>query len=91
MGKHQRVLVLAAELFEDMELLYPVYRLRAEDVEVTIAGLTTDDVTGKKGHGPVKVDATVDDVEPGSFQALVIPGGFAPDKLRRSERVLSLV
>lgn len=91
MGKDQRVLVLAADLFEDMELLYPVYRLAEEDVEVIIAGLTTDDVTGKKGHGPVKVDATVDDVEAGSFQALVIPGGFAPDKLRRSERVLSLV
>ena len=91
MSKDQRVLVLAADLFEDLELLYPVYRLREEDVEVTIAGLTTDDVTGKKGHGPVKVDATVDDVEASSFQALVIPGGFAPDKLRRSERVLSLV
>ena len=83
--------MLAADLFEDMELLYPVYRLREEEVDVTIAGLTADDVTGKKGHGPVKVDATVDDVEAGEFDALVIPGGFAPDKLRRSERVLSLV
>jgi protease I len=91
MRKGLGVLVLAADLFEDMELLYPVYRLREEEVEVTIAGLTTDDVTGKKGHGPVKVDATVDDVDPSSFDALVIPGGYAPDKLRSSERVLSLV
>ncbi len=91
MSKGQKVLVLAADLFEDMELLYPVYRLREEGVEVTIAGLTTDEVTGKKGHGPVKVDATVDDVDASSFDGLVIPGGFAPDKLRRSEQVLSLV
>jgi protease I len=91
MRKGLGVLVLAADLFEDMELLYPVYRLREEEVEVTIAGLTTDDLTGKKGHGPVKVDATVDDVDPSSFDALVIPGGYAPDKLRSSERVLSLV
>ena len=91
MSKGQKVLVLAADLFEDMELLYPVYRLREEEVEVTIAGLTTDEVTGKKGHGPVKVDATVDDVDPSSFDGLVIPGGFAPDKLRRSKQVLSLV
>jgi protease I len=83
--------VLAADLFEDMELLYPVYRLREEEVEVTIAGLTPDDVTGKKGHGPVPVDTTVDQVEAGSFDALIIPGGFAPDKLRRSKPVLSLV
>jgi protease I len=91
MRKGQHVLVLAADLFEDMELLYPVYRLREEEVDVTVAGLTTDAVTGKKGHGPVKVDTTVDEVDPGAFQALVIPGGFAPDKLRRSKAVLSLV
>jgi protease I len=91
MRKGQKVLVLAADLFEDMELLYPVYRLREEEIEVTIAGLEAGEVTGKKGHGPVKVDATVDEVDPGSFDALVIPGGFAPDKLRRSERVLSMV
>ncbi len=91
MHKGQRVLVLAADLFEDMELLYPVYRLREEEVDVTIAGLTTGDVTGKQGYGPLTPDARVDDVDPASFQALVIPGGFAPDKLRRSKRVLSLV
>lgn len=91
MRKGRRVLVLAADLFEDMELLYPVYRLREEEVEVTIAGLTAEPVTGKKGHGPVDVDTTVDSVDPTSFDALVIPGGFAPDKLRRSKAVLSVV
>jgi deglycase len=91
MRKGQKVLVLAADLFEDMELLYPVYRLREEEVDVVIAGLTRDDVKGKKGHGPVKVDATVEEVDGSSFDALVIPGGFAPDKLRRSKAVLSLV
>jgi len=91
MGDTTNVLVLAADLFEDMELLYPVYRLREEGVEVTVAGLTPDPVTGKKGHGPVEVDTTVDAVEAGAFDALVIPGGFAPDKLRRSAAVLSLV
>ena len=85
------VLVLAADLFEDMELLYPVYRLREEEAEVTIAGLTGGDVTGKKGHGPVSVDTTVDDVDAGRFDALVIPGGFAPDKFRQSKPVLALV
>ena len=91
MRKGQKVLVLAADLFEDMELLYPVYRLREEEVDVTVAGLTPDDVTGKKGHGPVPVDATVEEVDAAGFDALVIPGGFAPDKLRRSKEVLSLV
>ena len=86
-----RVLVLAADLFEDIELLYPVHRLAEEGVAVTIAGISTDPVTGKKGHGPVAVDTTVDQVSARDFDALVIPGGFAPDKLRRSKVVLDLV
>ena len=91
MPDDMRVLVLAADLFEDIELLYPVHRLAEEGVEVTIAGISTDPVTGKKGHGPVAVDTTVDQVSARDFEALVIPGGFAPDKLRRSKAVLDLV
>lgn len=86
-----RVLVLAADLFEDMELLYPVARLQEEGVTVTVAGLDDQPVHGKKGYGPLPVDTTVDKVTAGDFEALVIPGGFAPDKLRRSETVLDLV
>jgi protease I len=92
MSKNDRsVLVLAADLFEDMELMYPIYRLQEEGMKVTVAGLDRSPVTGKKGHGPVDVDATVDEVEEKDFDALVIPGGFAPDKLRRSAKVLDLV
>jgi protease I len=87
----RKVLLLAADEFEDMELLYPLYRLREEGVAVTVAGLDDHPVTGKKGHGPVPVDTTADQVTAGGFDALVIPGGYAPDKLRRSEAVLALV
>jgi protease I len=87
----KKVLVLAADLFEDSELLYPIYRLDEDEVLVTIAGLDDAPVTGKKGHGPVAVDTTVDRVRADDFDALVIPGGFAPDKLRRSATVLELV
>ena len=48
-----RILLLAADQFEDMELLYPLYRLAEEGHSVTIAGLDLHPVTGKKGHGPV--------------------------------------
>jgi protease I len=88
----RKVLVLAADLFEDMELLYPVFRLREEDVEVTVAGLDDQNrCTGKKGYGPLPVDTTVDHLSADAFDALVVPGGFAPDKLRRSATVLDLV
>jgi protease I len=85
------VLLLAADDFEDTELLYPLHRLREEQVRVTVAGLDEQPVRGKKGHGPLAVDTTVDQVAEASFDALVIPGGYAPDKLRRSAAVLSLV
>ena len=86
-----KVLLLAADDFEDTELLYPLYRLREEEVTVTVAGLDEHPVWGKKGHGPVAVDTAVDRVTETDFDALVIPGGYAPDKLRRSEAVLALV
>src|SRR5215472_16909694 len=87
----QKVLLLAADDFEDTELLYPLYRLAEEEVAVTVAGLDQRPVRGKKGHGPVPVDTTVGQVAEKDFNALVIPGGYAPDKLRRSEDVLALV
>ena len=86
-----RVLVLAADLFEDSELLYPVLRLREEGAEVTTASPDGGAVAGKKGHGPFPVDASVEEVKVEGFDALVIPGGFAPDALRRSATVLELV
>jgi protease I len=85
------VLILAADLFEDMELLYPLYRLIEEEVAVTVAGLDDHPVRGKKGYGPLPVDTTVAQVEEADFDALVIPGGYAPDQLRRSDAVLDLV
>jgi deglycase len=86
-----RVLILGADDVEDMELLYPLYRLREEEASVTLATLGGRPITGKGGHGPVAPDADTDDVRSGDFEALVIPGGYAPDKLRRDAHVLDLV
>jgi protease I len=86
----KRVLIFAAPLFEDMELLYPLYRLREEGAEVIVAGLGDAEYSGKKGH-PVTVDADVDDVSATGFDAVIVPGGYAPDHLRRSEKVLQIV
>jgi protease I len=86
-----KVLILAADDFEDMELLYPLFRLREEGVDVTLASLGGQPVTGKKGHGPVDPDTSTGDVRAEDYTALVIPGGYAPDKLRRDDHVLDLV
>jgi protease I len=85
------VVILAADDFEDSELLYPLHRLREEQAHVTLASLGGRAVTGKKGHGPVAVDAGTDEIRADDFDAVVIPGGYAPDKLRRDTHVLDLV
>ena len=86
----RKVIVLAEDMYEDLELWYPVLRLREEGAEVVIAGTGAPAYKGKNGY-PVTVDAAVDNVSAGDFDAVVIPGGYAPDRLRRYPAVLSLV
>lgn len=83
------VLVFAAPQFEDLELLYPKIRLEEEGAGVVVAGLGEKTYAGKKGH-TVTVDASVDDVYAETFDGLVIPGGWAPDVMRRSEKLLHI-
>lgn len=86
----KRVLIFAGPDYEDMELQYPRYRLMEEGADVVIAGIGERTYTGKKGY-PVDVDTQVGEVRPGEFDALVIPGGYAPDKMRRVPELLQIV
>jgi len=86
----KRVIALVEEDFEDLELWYPVLRLREEGAEVVVAGLGAQTYHGKYGL-PAETDANVDDLDMRDFDAILVVGGWAPDKLRRSEKVLELV
>ncbi|MGH7569020.1 MAG: type 1 glutamine amidotransferase domain-containing protein [Gemmatimonadales bacterium] len=85
----KQVLFFAGPLYEDLELWYPKIRLEEEGARTTVAGVGEKTYTGKRGY-PVTVDANVDQVDAARFDGLVIPGGFAPDQLRRFDRVLDL-
>jgi deglycase len=85
----KKVLLFAGPLYEDLELWYPKIRLEEEGATTVVAGIGEKTYQGKRGY-PVTVDTQVDQVEASSFDALVIPGGFAPDQLRRFEKVLQL-
>jgi len=85
----KRILLFAAALYEDLELWYPKIRLEEEGATCVVAGLGEKTYLGKHGY-PVSPDTTMDAVDAGSFDALVIPGGFAPDKLRRDPKVLAI-
>jgi protease I len=86
----KRVVVLAEDLYQELELWYPVLRLREDGAEVVIVGTgSADTYMGKHGY-PVTVDAEIDNVQASDFDALVVPGGYAPDKLRRYAAVNAL-
>ena len=86
----RKVVVLLAEGFEDLEFWVTVMRLREEGAAVTIAGLSTEPVRGKNGL-EAKADVPVADVSSAGLDAVVVPGGWAPDKLRRYDAVTGLV
>lgn len=87
----RRVVVLAGDDYEDMELQYPKYRLLEAGAQVVVAGLEAG-VTCKGKHGyPQKVDATVASLKAADFDGVVVPGGWMPDKLRRYDEVKKLV
>lgn len=85
------VLLFVHEIYEDLELWYPKLRLEEAGFKTQIAGPELGKIfSGKHGY-PCKADLSFDEVEPSQFAGLVIPGGFAPDKLRRYSRVLHIV
>ncbi len=86
----KRIAVLVGEGVEDLEFWVPLMRLQEEGAEVLAAGLTLDAVYGKNGL-PVKPTVTVESLRSADLYALVVPGGWAPDKLRRSAMVTRLV
>ncbi len=87
----KQVLILVHDLYEDLELWYPKIRLNEAGFHTTIAGPAAKQThLGKHGY-PCQCDIAFDDILPDAFSGLVIPGGFAPDKLRRSPKVLHTV
>lgn len=83
--------VLVEQDYQEMEVWYPVYRLRETGAEVLLIGTGSAD-TYKSKHGyPAKADRTADEVKESELAGLVIPGGWAPDKLRQSSSVRNLV
>jgi protease I len=88
--QNQRVLMFVDDVYEDLELWYPKLRLIEAGARVTVAGAESRRTyTGKHGY-PCTSDARIDDMSERDFDGLVIPGGFAPDKLRRDRKVLEL-
>lgn len=85
------VAVLVEQQYQEMEVWYPVYRLKDAGFNVVTVGPEAGKTYPSKLGYPAKADAAAKDVTASQFAAVVIPGGFCPDYIRRSEAMLKLV
>lgn len=86
----KKILAFVDDIYEDLELWYPKIRLEEEGWAVDVAGPEKGRTyEGKHGY-PCKSMIAIDSADAKNYDALLVPGGFAPDKLRRSEKVLQL-
>jgi protease I len=89
--KDKKVIILIEEMFNVFEFWYPYYRLKEEGVEVTVVGSGSAEVyTGKPGT-QAKADVSADQVSAEEFDGIIIPGGYAPDMMRRYPAMINLV
>jgi protease I len=92
MNLHEaRIAVLAESQYQELELWYPVLRFREAGADVIVAAPEGSALYASKIGYPVRSDVAVTDISASDVDALIIPGGFAPEAMRRSAPLLDLV
>ncbi len=84
------IAIYVADIFEDLEFWYPKIRMMEEGAKVVVIGPEKATYTGKNGL-PAKADKSIEDVSAEVFDALIIPGGYAPDQMRRTPKMIEFV
>ncbi len=86
-----KVAFIMDDMFEDSEFRVPFDRVKEAGHEPVIVGLESGKkVTGKNGGETVTIEKSIDEVNPEQFDALVIPGGYSPDKIRTNDKMVAL-
>jgi len=89
--KGKKVVLLAENLYQELELWVPYYRLKEEGAEVTVVGSgSSRTFTGKYGY-PVEVNKEAKEIDMSKYDGVVIPGGYAPDVMRRYPEMVKIV
>lgn len=86
----KKILILVDELYEDIEFQYPKIRLGEENISVIGAGLEKKQYHGKKGS-TTEPEIIFSEIDMDEYEGVIIPGGFAPDFLRRYDWVINLL
>jgi protease I len=87
----KRAAVLVEQMYQELEVWYPVYRLREAGCKVTLVGPEAGVTYPSKLGYPAKSDEAASEVSADDFDILVIPGGYAPDHMRRCQAMIRLV
>ncbi len=88
--KDKRIAIFVEDLYADTEFWYPYYRMKEEQADVVIIGPEIETYNGKNGV-PVKSDKSIHDEEVSDYDALIIPGGHSPDRMRRKPEMIEFV
>jgi len=89
--QNKKVIALVENDFEDLELWYPVLRLQEEGATVSIVGKEASKTYIGKYGVPIESDFAFTDIKAADYDAILVPGGWAPDKLRRYPEVLEFI
>lgn len=84
-----KALIISADDFEDTELLVPYYRLKEEGIDVDVASIRPGKIRGKHGY-EVHVDKTLREVHPEEYDILILPGGKAPETIRKEKEAIGI-
>jgi len=84
----KRIALMLDEKYQELEVWYPYYRLGEEGAEVTLVAPRAGETYGSKLGYPCVSDAAARDVSGGDFDAVIVPGGWAPDFMRRDESMI---
>lgn len=85
-----RILIISYDNYDDSEMFYPYYRLIEEGFDVSIASTKSGEISGKHWM-KIGVDLDINDVDVNDFDALLLPGGTAPEKLRQEQKPVEVV
>lgn len=88
--QNKKAIIISTHDFEDTELLYPYYRLKEAGADVKIAALERGTIRGKHGI-EVAAELSIKELNADDYDSVIIPGGWAPDRLRVYKEVLDFV
>ncbi len=87
----KRIVILVDKLYEELELWYPFYRLSEAGAELVLAGASAGETYPSKHGYPATASKSYDELRPGDFDCVIVPGGYAPDHIRRHSKAIDFV